>query len=85
MILVTVAKFGQDGVSYRELKAGLELGDGVLFTNLRTLAQMGYMDSKKVKLAGEEMTIYCMRKEGVEALFAVKKWLTSWLSGDSNG
>ncbi|MFH0971760.1 MAG: transcriptional regulator [Candidatus Micrarchaeota archaeon] len=82
LILVTIAKFKQDGVSYRELKAGLELGDGVLFANLRTLEQMGYLESKKVKLSGEEMTVYCLKKEGQEALFAAKRWLMDWLSGD---
>ena len=47
-ILVALEDLGEDGSSYRELKAGLDLEDGVLFSNLNAIEEMGYLKSKDV-------------------------------------
>ena len=74
-----------EGAIYRELKASLEMDDGVVFANLKVLAAMGYVLESKVKLEKEEMTQYVITPSGREALAQVRTWLVKWSGGGGNG
>ncbi len=85
LILVSLEKLGEDGAPFRELKAVLELPDGVLFSNLKVLTEMGYLVEREVKVEGKGMTAYSITSEGLHALSSVKHWLGKWLKGEING
>jgi len=79
LILISLENLGPDGASYRELKAGLKMGDGLLFTNLRALKEMGYIKESSIKLEEKEMASFSITNEGKEALSLAKEWLIKWL------
>ena len=74
-----------EGAIYRELRAGLALDDGVVFANLKVLADMGYVKESKVKLEKEEMTQYEITESGRDALSQVRTWLANWSGGGKDG
>ncbi len=80
LILVSIENLGEDGATYRELKAGLGLDDGVLYSNLNALIEMGYVVERDVKLERRKMSSYSITGDGREALSAVRVWLRKWLS-----
>jgi len=74
LILSALEELGEDGSSYRELKAGLDLEDGILFSNLNALEEMRYIVTKDVTLEKKKMTSYSITAEGKEALQALCSW-----------
>lgn len=74
LILVALEDLGKDGATYRELKAGLEINDGVLFSNLNVLEKMGYIEKSKVEVEDKEMTAYAITEEGKAALNSLRSW-----------
>jgi DNA-binding transcriptional ArsR family regulator len=74
-----------EGATYRELKASLGLGDGVLFANLNVLAEMGYVKLETVKVGNEKMTSYAVTNQGREEFRMVKIWMKKLLGGDEHG
>lgn len=81
LLLVSLEDLGEDGSSYRELKAGLDLEDGILFSNLNALEEMGYIKSKDVIVEKKKMTSYAITKEGKETLQALRVWFKKVLDG----
>ncbi len=75
LILHSLERLGKDGAVYRELKAGLEMDDGLLYSNLKALQEMGYLQEKEVKLGKKEMASYHITDEGKEALSVARVWL----------
>jgi DNA-binding PadR family transcriptional regulator len=75
LILSSLENLGLDGAAYRELKAGLEMEDGLLYSNLKALEEMGYLKEKDVKLGNKEMASYYITDDGKEALNAARAWL----------
>lgn len=75
LILHSLEGLGEDGAAYRELKAGLEMEDGRLYSNLKALQEMGYLREKDVKLGNKEMASYHITEEGREALNLARFWL----------
>ena len=75
LILASLEQLGLDGATYRELKAGLEMEDGILYSNLKALEEMGYLKEKDVRLEKKELASYHMTDEGKNALRAVRIWL----------
>ena len=75
LILASLESLGLDGAAYRELKAGLEMDDGLLYSNLDALKEMGYVKEKDVRLENKEMTSYHITEEGKEAFNSVRAWL----------
>ena len=74
-LLTSIASVGQDGVTYRELKATLNVTDGALYTNLKVLEENGYVKSKKIILEGKELESYQITQEGLLAWEHTKNWL----------
>ncbi len=66
-------------VPFRELKASLDLGDGVLFANLKVLKRMEYIEEQKVTVQGEEMHAYALTKSGREELERMRNWISRWV------
>lgn len=75
LILVSLERLGLDGATYRELKAGLEMDDGILYSNLKSLVEMGYLGEKNVKLGNKKLSSYHITREGKEALGIARAWL----------
>jgi DNA-binding PadR family transcriptional regulator len=74
LILASLEDLGLDGAAYRELKAGLEMEDGLLYSNLKALEETGYLEEKDVKLGNKEMASYHITDEGKEALNSARAW-----------
>lgn len=74
-LLSSIASVGRDGVTYRELKAALNVTDGALYTNLKVLEENGYIKSKKITLEGKELESYQITHEGLLEWERVKNWL----------
>lgn len=79
LILTALEELGEDGSSYRELKAGLDLEDGMLFSNLNALEEMRYIKSKDETTERKKMTLYSITKEGKETLQALRLWFKKLL------
>ena len=79
-ILFGLSSLGQDGSTYRELKAALELGDGALYANLKALMAMGYIQSETVELEGKKLEHFRITKEGVAEWERAGSWLRKLLS-----
>lgn len=75
LILASLESLNQDGAAYRELKAGLEMKDGILYSNLKALCRMGYLEEKNVKVGNKELTSYNITQAGKEALTEARTWL----------
>ena len=78
-ILWALSELGEDGATARQLKAGLNLGDGVLYANLKKLVEMGYLRSEKVTLEGKELDLYAITPEGLAEWRRVRGWLCKLL------
>lgn len=74
LILNALEELGEDGALYRQLRAGLEMDDGLLYSNLKALQEMGYIQEKEVTLGNKEMASYHITEEGKEALSTVREW-----------
>jgi len=78
-LLASLAVLGPDGATYRELKATLEINDGVLFSNLHVLIEMGYLVSEKITSEGKGLELFSITPEGLEEWNIVKEWLCRFL------
>jgi DNA-binding PadR family transcriptional regulator len=79
LILDSLEEYGLDGATYREIKAGLDLDDGILYSSLSVLKKMHYLSEKKVRVENQSMTSYVLTSDGKQTLDEVKKWLKQWL------
>jgi DNA-binding MarR family transcriptional regulator len=84
LILAALEDLGEDGSTYRELKAGLDMEDGALFSNLVALEAMEYVKKTKVELENKEMHSYSITPEGKETLGELRSWIRKWM-GDADG
>lgn len=78
-LLASLAALGPDGATYRELKAALDINDGVLFANLNVLKDMGYLTSEKITSEGKELELYTITPEGQDEWKRTKTWLCRFL------
>lgn len=79
LILLTLKDLQEDGATYRELKIGLEMADGILYSNLNALEEMGYLKSNDITLENKKMTSYSITQEGKEALNSLCSWFRKWV------
>ncbi|KUG20904.1 MAG: transcriptional regulator [Methanomicrobiaceae archaeon] len=78
-ILWALSELGEDGATARQLRAGLDLSDGVLYANLKKLVGMGYLRSEKVTLEGKELELYAITPDGLAEWRRVRSWLCKLL------
>jgi DNA-binding PadR family transcriptional regulator len=79
-LLASLATLGLDGATYRELKAALDINDGVLFANLNVLKDMGCLTSEKITSEGKELELYTITPEGQDEWKRTKAWLCRFLN-----
>jgi DNA-binding PadR family transcriptional regulator len=65
----------KDGVTYRDLKVALMVSDGALYSNIKALEAMDYVNSDKVKVENKTLERYRITEEGLRAFINVKRWL----------
>lgn len=78
-LLASLSVLGPDGATFRELKAALEINDGVLFANLNVLKEMGYLISEKITSEGKELELFSITPEGLDEWIKVREWLRRFL------
>lgn len=78
-LLASLATLGPDGATYRELRAALDINDGVLFANLNVLKDMGYLTSGKITSEGKELELYTITTEGQDEWKRTRTWLCRFL------
>jgi len=78
-LLASLSGLGQDGATYRELRAALNINDGVLFANLNVLKDMGYLTSNKISSEGKELELYTITPEGQDEWKRTRTWLCRFL------
>jgi DNA-binding MarR family transcriptional regulator len=78
-LLASLGTLGPDGATYRELKAALDINDGVLFANLNVLKDMGYLTSGKITSEGKELELYTITPDGQDAWKRTRTWLCRFL------
>ncbi len=78
-LLANIACLQGESATYRELKAGLQLSDGALFSNLKVLEKMGYLKLEKVQFEGKELDAYKITLEGLEEWKQVRNWLSKFV------
>ena len=83
-ILWALSELGEDGATARQLKAGLNLSDGVLYANLKKLVARGYLRSEKVTLEGKELELYAITPEGLLEWRRIRSWLCKLLDCDAD-
>jgi DNA-binding MarR family transcriptional regulator len=74
LILAALKDLGEDGATYRELKATLDMNDGTLFSNLKALMKMGYVKMSKVRVEDKEMQCFSITNEGKAMFNAICSW-----------
>jgi DNA-binding HxlR family transcriptional regulator len=80
-ILHSLSATGPDGVTFRELSSGLGITDGLLYSNLKTLEEMGIIRSKKILLGGKELESYYFTEQGYNEWSKTIKWLKMLVQG----
>lgn len=87
LLLSSINSLGEDGVTYRELKAGLDVSDGALFTNLKFLEKTGYITCEEIILEGKKLQSYKITHEGSLAWEQIRIWLKKFVEcgGRNNG
>jgi DNA-binding MarR family transcriptional regulator len=79
-ILHSLYYLGPDGATFRELSAGLNIPDGLLFSNLKMLEEMNIIKSEKIRLEGKELESYHFTEEGYIEWSKSIKWLNEFLN-----
>ncbi|MDD5142668.1 transcriptional regulator [Methanoregula sp.] len=78
-LLSSLSVLGPDGATYRELRAALDISDGVLYANLNVLKEMGYLVSEKIVSEGKELELYTITPEGLDEWERIRAWLCRFL------
>ncbi len=67
----------KEGISYRDLKAALDLADSTLAPQLLWLKDKGYVESKEEPLNNEKQLVYYITDKGRRVYEAVLEWFRS--------
>ena len=78
-LLASLAALGPDGATYRELKAALDINDGVLYSNLNVLKDIGYLASEKIIFEGKELELFTITTEGQDEWTRTRDWFCRFL------
>jgi len=78
-LLWALAELGEDGATARQLKAGLNLSDGVLYSNLKKLEGLGYVRCEHVTIEGKALELFSITPDGLAEWMKVRGWLCKLL------
>jgi len=84
-ILSALYLLGGEYAFYRDLKAGLELNDGILFFNLQALERMSYIGKREEEFQGKKMDAYCITLEGIDAFKKTISWVKDFSKENAEG
>ena len=74
-ILSSLYPLNGEVARYRDLKAGLDMGDGILYFNLKALEKRSYISKRKGTFGSRKATEYWITDEGKEAFKKILLWL----------
>ncbi len=72
-----------DHITFRDLKNGLKLSDGALYSNINVLIESGFVKEEDVKLEKETLSGYSITPAGRAELRLVRAWMAKWV-GDTH-
>jgi predicted transcriptional regulator len=78
-ILSSLCVLGPDGATFRELKATLNIPDGLMYSNLKVLEGMGIIRSERITLDDKQLENYKMTAEGYTQWDEARSWLCKFL------
>lgn len=74
-----------EGSTYRELKSGLEMDEGTIFANLRSLEEMKYIEKEeKAKIEKKKLNVFKITEKGKKEVKNLRSWLKEIIKGGSN-
>ncbi len=74
-ILAMLDYYGNDGLSYQDIKDALKLKDGSLGPNLAWLKGHGYIEPKEERVDEKTVIVYYITEAGKQACTDAKHWL----------
>jgi len=63
------------GVQYRELKTSLGISDGKLFSNLKILKKLGYIEKAEVEIDNKKVDVYSLNAKGRKEVNKITQWM----------
>jgi DNA-binding MarR family transcriptional regulator len=79
-ILHSLFYLGPDGATFREMSAGLGIPDGLLYSNLKKLEEMGLIRSQRIELEGKNLESYHFTEEGFLEWKRSIKWMNEFIN-----
>lgn len=76
-VLAMLDYYGEDGVSYQDIKDAVKLEDGSLGPNLIWLKEHGYVEPREENVEDKKIVVYYITESGKQARNSVKQWLDS--------
>ena len=73
--ILALLAFFVGGVQYRELKTALNISDGKLFSNLKILKKLGYIEKAEVEIDNKKVDIYSLNAKGRKELTKITQWM----------
>jgi len=77
VLILTLLQHFKIGIQYRELKNTLNLSDGNLFSNLKNLIDMGYIEEETIQFDTRPLKIYQITSKGEKELSKIMEWIIS--------
>lgn len=74
-LLSSLSSLAPEGATYREIKPILDVSDGLLFSNLNALIEMGYVKKQEVELEGRKLDVFKITGAGMEEWLRIRAWL----------
>ena len=84
-LLSNLAGIHPEFVTFRELKALLGVTDGALYSNLKVLEKMSYVECRQVRLEGKQLESFRIASEGLAEWQKVASWLERLAKVGGNG
>ncbi len=75
MLLKHLASVYPDGILFRDLKSALNISEGTLFANLKTLLEMGLIKKENANFEGRELEFFTITEDGLSAWDQIKEWM----------
>ncbi|MGC9778036.1 MAG: transcriptional regulator [Candidatus Heimdallarchaeota archaeon] len=79
ILISNLVKYREDGISFRELKAGLDVTDGAIYSNLKALKEMGFIEEEPVEFGNKTLALYKITRIGIEEWKKIENWLKQFI------
>jgi DNA-binding MarR family transcriptional regulator len=75
ILILNLIQFHREGLQFRELKEGIKISDGNLYSNLELLKNLDLLESEKVQIDNKMLEIYTITEKGAQELAKIDSWL----------